>query len=115
MEIYTDGSKTGECVACAVICGNQIKSMCLPDKSSMYTAELSAIRIALELIRRLKEKSFVIYSDSLSTLQAIAIQTFDIINITVFSILKLYTQLTDMGKHVLNSEPCWDKRKRNGR
>jgi len=90
VEIYTDGSKIGESVACAVICGNQIKSMRLPE-----------------------EKSFVIYSDSLSSLQAI--QSFDIINITVFSILKLYTQLTDMGKHVLNSEPCWDKRKRNGR
>jgi len=100
VEIYTDGTKTGE--ACAVICGNQIKSMRLPDKSSVYTAELSAIRMALELIRRLKEKSFVIYSDSLSLLQAI--QSFDIINITVFNILKLYTQLTDMGKHV---SLCW--------
>jgi len=94
VEIYTDGSKTGEAVACAVICGNRIKSM--------YTAELSAIRMALELIRRLKEKSFVIYSDSLSSLQAI--QSFDIINITVFNILKLYTQLTDNGKHV---SLCW--------
>jgi len=74
----------------------------VPDKSSVYTAELSAIRMALELIRRLKEKSFVIYSDSLSSLQAI--QSFDIINITVFSILKLYTQLTDRGKHV---SLCW--------
>jgi len=27
VEIYTDGSKTGKAVACAVICGNQIKSM----------------------------------------------------------------------------------------
>jgi len=43
VEIYTDGSKsfhqfsskTGEAVACAVICGNQIKSMLLPDKSSV--------------------------------------------------------------------------------
>jgi len=26
VEIYTDGSKTGEAVACAVICGNQIKA-----------------------------------------------------------------------------------------
>jgi len=102
VEIYTDGSKIDESVACAVICGNQIKSMRLPDKSSMYTAKLSAIRMALECIRRLKEKSFVIYSDSLSSLQAI--QSFDIINITVFSILKLYTQLTDMGKHV---SLCW--------
>jgi len=50
------------------------------------------------LIRRLKEKSFVIYYDSLSSLQAI--QSFDIINITVFNILKLYTQLTHIGKHV---------------
>jgi len=55
VEICTDGSKTGEAVACAVICGNQIKSMRLPDKSTVYTAELSAIRMALELIRRLKE------------------------------------------------------------
>jgi len=58
--------------------------------------------MALELIRRLKEKSFLIYSHSLSSLQAI--QSFDIINITVFSILKLYTHLTDMGKH---GSLCW--------
>jgi len=76
---------------------NQIKSMRLPDKSSVYTAELSAIWMALELIRRLKEKSFMIYSDSLSSLQAI--QSVDIINITIFNILKLCTQLTDMDKH----------------
>jgi len=44
----------------------------------------------------------VIYSDSLSSLQAI--QSFDIINITVFTILKLYTQLADIGKHV---SLCW--------
>ena len=44
----------------------------------------------------------MILSDSLSSLQAI--QSFDIINITVFKILKLYTQLTDMGKHV---GLCW--------
>ena len=102
VEIYTDGSKIGESVACAVICGNQINSMHLPDKSSVYTAELFAIRMALELIHRLKQKSFVINSDSLSSLQAIL--SVDIINVTVFNILKLYTQLTDMGKHV---SLCW--------
>ena len=115
VEICTDGSKIGESVACAVICGNQIKSMRLPDKSSVYTAELSAIRLALELIRRLKEKSFVIYSDSLSSLQAI--QSFDIINITVFSILKLYTQLNQSIKTNLYSAlrrrrirgACWTR------
>jgi len=52
--------------------------------------------MALELIRRLKQKSFVIYSDSLSSLQAI--QSFDIINITVFNILMLYIQLKRNGR-----------------
>ena len=44
----------------------------------------------------------MIYSGSLSSRQAI--QSFDIINITLLNILKLYTQLTDMGKHV---SLCW--------
>ena len=43
VEIYTDGSKIGESVACAVIGGNLIKSIHLPDKSSVYTAELTRI------------------------------------------------------------------------
>jgi len=64
--------------------------MRLPDKSSLYAAELSATRMALELIRRLKNKSFVIDFDSLSSIPAI--QSFDIINITVFDILKRYTR-----------------------
>jgi len=79
--------------------------MRLPDKSSVYTAELFAIRLALKLIRRLKQKSFVMYSDSLSSLQAI--QSFRYYQYSVFNILKLdtqATQLTDMGKHV---NLCW--------
>jgi len=55
VEIHTDGSKTAEAIACAVICGNRIKSMRLPDKSSMYTAEHSALRMALQLIPQLKD------------------------------------------------------------
>ena len=43
-----------------------------------------------------------IRDSSLSSLQAI--QSFDIINTTVFNIHKLYTQLTDIGKHV---SLCW--------
>ena len=52
VEFYTDGSKTGESAACAVIWGNQVKSMRLPDKSSVYTAELTAIRMSFEVIQR---------------------------------------------------------------
>jgi len=53
------------------------------------TAKLSAIRMALKLIRRLKQKSFVVYSDALSSLQAI--QSFDIINIIVFDNITIPT------------------------
>ena len=76
--------------------------MRLPDKSSVYTAELTAIRMSLEVIERSSDRRFVIYSDSLSSLQAI--HSFDINNVTVFNILKLYTQLTDAGKHITL---CW--------
>ena len=98
VEFYTDGSKTGESAACAVIWGNQVKSMRLPDKSSVYTAELVAIRMSLEVIQCSSDWHFVIYSDSLSSLQAI--HSFDINNVTVFNILKLYTQLTDADRHI---------------
>ena len=102
VEFYTDGSKTGESAACAVIWENQVKNMRLPDKSSVYTAELAAIRMSLEVIQRSTDRRFVIYSDSLSSLQAI--HSFDINSVTVFNILKLYTQLTDAGKQITL---CW--------
>ena len=76
--------------------------MRLPDKSSVYTAELTAIRMSLEVIQRSSDRRFVIYSDSLSSLQVV--HSFDINNVTVFNILKLYTQLTDAGKQITL---CW--------
>ena len=44
----------------------------------------------------------MVYYDFHASLQAI--QSFDIINIAVFDILKLYIRLTDMGKRV---SLCW--------
>ena len=73
VEFYT---KTGESAACAVIWGNQVKNMRLPDKSSVYTAELTAIRMSLKVIQCSSDRRFVIYSDSLSSLQAV--HSFDI-------------------------------------
>jgi kelch-like protein 2/3 len=102
VEIYTDGSKTGEAVGCAAVCNGDVKSMRLPNQCNIYTAELHAIRLAYDFIRRSREASFAIYSDSLSSLQAM--QHFQIDNEIVLDILKVHSQLTDSGKRIVL---CW--------
>jgi ribonuclease HI len=102
VEIYTDGSKIGETVGCAAICEGHVKNIRLPDKCNIYTAELHAIRMALDIIRRSRQTSFVIYSDSLSSLQAI--QHFLIENEIILDILKVYTQLVHSQKRTIL---CW--------
>ena len=46
--------------------------MRLPDLTSIFRAELYALFLAIDVIRRSKLKKFVIFPDSLSSLQAIA-------------------------------------------
>ena len=71
-QIYTDGSKQGERVGAAALFPNGAqKSIGLPDKSSIYTAELRALLLALELIEGSIKKQFIIFSDSLSAMQAL--------------------------------------------
>jgi len=55
----------GNEVAAAVVHGNVTKTTRLPNKASTFRAELHAISLALSLIRRSKEKNFIIFSDSL--------------------------------------------------
>ena len=47
--IYTDGSKDGERVGCAAAKYDDCKKMCIPDGSSVFTAEAKAIDLALDL------------------------------------------------------------------
>ena len=70
--IYTDGSKVGEKVGCAVISGNHCNSLRIPDGSSVFTAEAKAIDLALDFINScfLTDK-VLIFSDSLSVLKAL--------------------------------------------
>ena len=70
--IYTDGSKDGEKVGCAVLSGNHCNSLRIPDGSSVFTAEAKAIDLALDFINScfLFDK-FLIFSDSLSVLKAL--------------------------------------------
>ena len=71
-EKLTDSSKTEEGTAAVAVSTKQInKPTCrLPDDSSVYTAELWAILLALKHVYCSKRKSFLILSDSLSSLQS---------------------------------------------
>ena len=81
--IYTDGSKEGDRVGCAVVCGRQCMMERLPDVASIYTAELRAIYLALHHGITSTEDIFM------SCLQAI--ETLEIENLLVLSILELHS------------------------
>ena len=63
--IFTDGSKDGDKTAAAFICQSFEFSKRLPDKASIFTAELGAIVSALRYIKiTIKNNTFVVFSDS---------------------------------------------------
>ena len=69
--IYTDGSKDENRVSSAAVTGQTVKQCRLPGCASVFTAELQAIHLALDFIETCQDTKFVIFSDSLSSLQAI--------------------------------------------
>ena len=71
VKMYTDGSKSENGVGSAVVCGNKIYEAKLPKSASIYTAEMTAIVIALEIVEKSNKKRFVIYSDSLNSLESL--------------------------------------------
>jgi len=70
-QIYTDGSKMNNGTAAAAVNGDVVKSLRITSHFSIFTAELVALNLALDIIRRSRHKKFVIFSDSLSGLVAI--------------------------------------------
>ena len=71
----------------------------LPDDSSIYTAELRAILLALKHVHYSKEKSFFILSDSFSSLESILNLKYD--HPVLVQILELYTEMTREGKEIV--------------
>ena len=62
--IYTDGSKQGMKVGCAAVFQNQELLKRLPNESSIYSAEVIAIDLVMNIIANHKSSKFIIYSDS---------------------------------------------------
>ena len=73
--------------------------MCIRDS---FRAELYAISLALAVIRHRKEKNFIIFSDSMSSLEAIS--GFKLEIDIVQNIIKDYTHLANSGKIIIL---CW--------
>ena len=91
--LYTDGSMSGDQVGSASICGTTTKTVRLPNGVSIFRSELYAITIALNIIYRMKENKIIIFSDSMSSLQAV--KSFRLELDLVYQIIKEYSHLTE--------------------
>ncbi|XP_023212311.1 uncharacterized protein LOC111615141 [Centruroides sculpturatus] len=69
--IYTDGSKSDDYVGSAFVCQDEIMSEQIALNSFIFTAELQAIHLALKYVIRKGQCCCVIYTDSVSALQAL--------------------------------------------
>jgi len=100
--MYTDGSKMNNSVAAAAASREEVKSLQIPDKASIFTAELIVLNLALDIVRHSRHKKSVIFSDSLSCL--LAIQNLQAESGYVMKFLKNYTALVNTSKTILL---CW--------
>jgi ribonuclease HI len=106
VEMYTDGSKSKEGVGAGVVARaighrDSKHGRRLHDIASIFTAELYAIKIALQLLKTCRSVKVVIYSDSRSSLEAIKNQSRCKL---VKEILELITDLKKLGNTVMF---CW--------
>ena len=108
-EVYTDGSKMNERVGAAAVINRHFQngettsrqlSKWLPDYSTIFAAEATAISLALSYYQHMGpvHHDVVVYSDSMSCLQAIEGE--DIENPFICHIMNLLWSLSDKGTHV---------------
>jgi len=83
----------------AVVRKHNCKSVRLPNNISIFRAELYALVLAIEVVRRSREQNFIIFSDSKSSLEAI--NNFEIEVDLVQKFIKEYTLLSNSGKNIL--------------
>ena len=100
--IYTDGSKVETKVASAYVCPYRTRGYRLRDGCSIFTAEVEAINKALTYVKVSTRKSFVIFADSMSVLQAIESQESK--NPLVNRVLQTCQEILSNGKFITF---CW--------
>ncbi|GFU50710.1 probable RNA-directed DNA polymerase from transposon X-element [Trichonephila clavipes] len=100
--VYTDGSKTAGHVECGVIFNNTILSFSLHHSMSVFSAELTAILVALQHIIVSNHRHFCVYTDSMSALESLHFST-EHRHPTVIEILLLLRKLERKGFDVIFS------------
>ena len=69
--IYTDGSKAENRVAAAATSNNLSAHVRLPDNASIFTTELQALKMAFNIVKNCDWDHFIIFTDSVSSRQAL--------------------------------------------
>ena len=92
ISINTDGSKNGTSVTSAAIINKHTISRILPDGMPVFSAEAKAIELALQHVKHCNIAKVIIFSDSLSCLQAI--KNCQLKNPFILDILELHISLT---------------------
>jgi ribonuclease HI/exonuclease III len=100
--IFTDGSKSESHAGYAAVDGASAYSYNISNVASVFTAELLAILKALSIVSRLDDPSFVICSDSRSSLEVLSKDRID--HPIVLRIRKQLIHLKGCGKDVAF---CW--------
>ena len=100
-EIYTDGSKDGEKIASAAVLDGELYQFRLPNNSSIFSAELKAIDLTLNHIEQDAYWRYIIYTDSLSVMQALEGEKTD--NPLIVSLLEKLSRLCERADVVF----CW--------
>ena len=100
--IYTDGSKVERKVASAYVCPYGTRSYRRRDGCSIFTAEVEAIDKALKYVKVSSVECFVMFSDSMSVLEAIENQESK--NPLVNRVLQTCQEILSNGKFITF---CW--------
>ena len=92
----------GDRVALTAVCLNIVRNTKLPNNASIFSAELHAVTLATDFFRHRKDSNFIIFSDSLSSLEALS--GFKLELDLVQKIINDCTHLTNSRKTIVF---CW--------
>jgi len=93
------GSKIGHRVSAALYDRRGMSAIRLPGASRIFNADLHAILLTLDVVRRSKGKQFLLLSDSYSS--SVALGGSHVDQDTIYKYLKTYSSLTNSGKTVI--------------
>ena len=97
--IYTDGSKAENRVAAAATSNNLSAQVRLPGNASIFTTELQALKMAFNVVKNCDWDCFIIFTDSLSSLQALDSNKCD--HPFIQDILKCFNDCLSVNKKVI--------------